>query len=83
MPAAPLRPAKDHVPRRSPFPIELTIEEEQELQSTARQYTAPYRDVIRARIILYAAQGARNDDPVVAKLAWRGRRQAASSNVAL
>lgn len=58
----PLWSAKDLVPRRSPFPIELTTEEEQELQSMARRYTSPYRDVIRAKIILYAAQGARNDE---------------------
>ncbi len=28
----------------------------------ARRYTAPYRDVVRARIVLYAAQGLRNDE---------------------
>jgi transposase-like protein len=50
------------VPRRRPYPIKLTAEEEQELQSMARRYTSPYRDVIRAKIILYAAQGARNDE---------------------
>jgi transposase len=50
------------VPRRSPFLIELTTEEEQELRRMARRYRAPYRDVIRAKIVLYAAQGARNDE---------------------
>jgi hypothetical protein len=53
---------KDIVPRRSPFPIELTTEEDQELRRMARRYSSPYRDVIRAKIILYAAQGARNDE---------------------
>jgi transposase len=62
MPAAPFWSAKDPVSRKSPFPIKLTAEEEQELQSMARRYTSPYRDVIRAKIILYAAQGARNDE---------------------
>ena len=27
----------------------------------ARRYTSPYRDVIRARIVLYAAQGLPNE----------------------
>ena len=27
----------------------------------ARKYTSPYRDVLRARIVLYAAQGLSND----------------------
>ena len=27
----------------------------------ARRYTSPYRDVVRARIVLYAAEGLRND----------------------
>jgi transposase len=55
------------MPRRSPFQIDLTAEEEESLQATARQYTSPYRDVIRAKIILYAAQGLRNDE-IAAKL---------------
>ena len=28
----------------------------------AHRYTAPYREVVRARIVLYAAQGLRNDE---------------------
>jgi len=28
----------------------------------ARKYTSPYRDVIRARIVLYAAEGFGNDE---------------------
>ena len=42
---------------RGPKPkyiIELTTEEEQELRRLARSYTAPYREVIRTRIILAA-----------------------------
>ncbi len=48
--------------RRSPYRIELTTEEERELRSVARAYTSPYRDVVRARIILHAAAGLRNDE---------------------
>jgi transposase len=32
------------------------------LQAIARKYTSPYRDVIRAKIVLYAAQGMGNDE---------------------
>ncbi len=49
------------MPRKSPYPIRLTQEERRELQGIARKYTLPYRDVIRAKIILYAAMGLAND----------------------
>lgn len=50
------------MPRQSPFSITLTAADEARLQHTARQYTSPYRDVIRAKIVLYAAQGLSNDE---------------------
>jgi len=49
------------MPRKSPFIVQLTAEERRELESVARQYTSPYCDVVRARIILLAAQGLSND----------------------
>jgi len=49
------------VPRPSPFTIVLTGDEQNELETRARRYTAPYRDVIRAKIVLLAAQGLSND----------------------
>ena len=49
------------MPRKSPFIIQLTVEERRELESVARQYTSPYCDVVRARIILMAADGLSND----------------------
>jgi transposase len=49
------------MPRRSPFVVELTQQERQELESRVRKYTSPYRDVIRAKIVLLAAQGLSND----------------------
>jgi Winged helix-turn helix len=49
------------MPRTSPFNIELSEEELRELEQRARKYTSPYRDVIRAKIILLAAGGLRND----------------------
>ena len=50
------------MPRESPFLIELTEEERQELESRVRKYTSPYRDVIRAKIILLSAESLANDD---------------------
>jgi transposase len=47
--------------RSSPFHIVLTSKEQEKLAIRARKYTSPYRDVIRAKIILFAAQGLPND----------------------
>jgi hypothetical protein len=49
------------MPRTSPFAIELTSQERRELLSRSRRYTSPYRDVIRAKIVLLASQGLSND----------------------
>jgi hypothetical protein len=49
------------MPGRSPFIVHLTAEERRELESVARQYTSPYCDVVRARIILMAAENLSND----------------------
>lgn len=49
------------MPRSSPFVIELTGQERRERLSRSRQYTSPYRDVIRAKIVLMASQGRGND----------------------
>jgi transposase len=48
------------MPRESPSQIKLTAEERRILQERARKYTLPYRDVVRARMILLAAQGLEN-----------------------
>jgi len=50
------------MPRKSPNVIELTPAERRELEAEARRYTSPYRDVVRAKIILYAAEGLGNDE---------------------
>jgi transposase len=50
------------MPRTSPYRIKLTREEKQRLETVARRYTSPYRDVIRAKIVLYAAKGLANDE---------------------
>ena len=49
------------MPRHSPYAVVLTDEEEQRLRETARKYTSPYCDVLRAKIILMAADGLAND----------------------
>jgi transposase len=49
------------MPRRSPFLIELTQQERSELESRARKYTSPYRSVIRAKIVLLAAENLSNE----------------------
>jgi len=49
------------MPRHSPFVVELERAERDELEARARRYTSPYRDVIRAKIVLLAAQGLSND----------------------
>ena len=46
----------------SPFEIVLTAEERRELERRARSYTASYAQVVRARIVLFAAEGMANVD---------------------
>jgi hypothetical protein len=48
------------MPRKSPYTIKLTREEREILEQRSRRYTLPYRDVIRAKIILLAAEGLEN-----------------------
>ena len=49
------------MPRKSPYVIDLSKEERAELEVRSREYTLPYRDVVRARIVLLASQGLGND----------------------
>src|SRR3954454_14260852 len=51
---------KDHMPVSSPFVIVLTEPERRELSRRARSTRTPYRDRIRARIVLAAADGGPN-----------------------
>ena len=50
-----------HMPQTSPYKIVLSDEEYATLSSRSRQYTLPYYQVIRAKMILLAAQGEPND----------------------
>ena len=49
------------MPRKSPYTIVLRPDERCELESRAAKYTLPYIQVIRARMILYAAEGLSNN----------------------
>jgi transposase len=48
--------------RTSPLTVTLTRQERAELEARARRYSLPYRDVVRARIILLAADGVPVDE---------------------
>jgi hypothetical protein len=50
------------MPRMSPFCIVLSASEKNELGNRSTKYTLPYCDVIRAKMILYAAEGWSNDE---------------------
>ena len=50
------------MPRKSPHQINLSLEERGILESRARKYTLPYFMVLRARMILLAAEGRSNDE---------------------
>jgi hypothetical protein len=49
------------MPRRSPYTIVLRHEERRKLEARAAKYTLPYFEVVRARMILHAADGLSND----------------------
>ncbi len=53
------------MPRKSPFRIELSSDESAELIRRASKYTLPYFEVIRAKMILMAANGMDNDQIAV------------------
>ena len=49
------------MPRESPFKILLTAAEERELERRVAKYTLPYFQVLRAKMILMAAENLSND----------------------
>ena len=50
-----------HMPRKSPFSIVLSKQERRALEGQVRRYTSSYCGVIRAKIVLLAAEGLGND----------------------
>jgi len=45
---------------KSPHEVALTEEQRRELERRAAAYSGPHRDVVRAKAILYAAEGMSN-----------------------
>lgn len=50
------------MPRRSPYTVVLSEEEKQVLSARSAKYTLPYFEVLRAKMILLAAEGFSNDE---------------------
>lgn len=50
------------MPRQSPFTIVLSAQERAELERRTTHYTLPYIVVVRAKMILMAADGLGNDE---------------------
>src|SRR5688572_12399461 len=58
------------MPRCSPYSISLAAAERRELEARAGKYTLPYFQVLRAKMILHAADGLSNDQ-IAARLDTR------------
>ena len=58
------------MPRKSPFHIELSVDESAELNRRATRSTLPDFEVVRATMILMAAEGMDNDE-IAARLDTR------------
>jgi hypothetical protein len=58
------------MPRESPFRIVLSPDESAELSRRAVKYTLPYFEVVRAKMILMAAEGMDNHE-IAARLDTR------------
>lgn len=56
------------MPTQSPYRIELTKEQRAILDERARAHTAPYWEVVRARIVLLAAEGSSSNKGIAARL---------------
>ena len=49
------------MPRRSLFVIRLAEQERDELEARCEEYVSPYRDVMRAKVVLLASQALGSD----------------------
>jgi transposase len=66
--------------RTSPFTVVLTAQQRSELEERARAYSLPYRDVVRARMILLAADGVPVDEIALRtdtrrEVVWKWRKR--------
>lgn len=48
------------MPRKSPYSLNLSPVERKSLETVSRSYTSPYRDVVRAKVVLLATEGWSN-----------------------
>ena len=48
------------MPRNSPYKVFLELKEKERLEAITRKYTSPYCDIMRAKVILLAADGLSN-----------------------
>jgi hypothetical protein len=49
------------MPQVSPNVVVLSVEERTSLEATARRYTASHAEVVRAKLVLLAAEGLENE----------------------
>ena len=63
------------MPRASPFRIVLSRDEARELTRRANKYTWPYYQVVRAKMILLAAEGWGNDEIAAIRVGRQHQRQ--------
>lgn len=50
------------MPKKSPYAINLSPDERKTLEKISRSYTSPYFEVVRAKVILFAAKNMDNKD---------------------
>ncbi len=70
------------MPRSSPYHITLSKAEADELSRRAAKYTLPYFQVVRAKIVLLAAQGLSNYE-ITTRLDTPGKSSASGASVSL
>ncbi|HLE31447.1 MAG TPA: helix-turn-helix domain-containing protein [Bacteroidota bacterium] len=67
-------------PRESPYRIVLSPEERSELVRRAMKYTSPYYHILRAKMILLAAEGFSTDEiatllDIRREIVWKWRKR--------
>lgn len=68
------------MPKESPYRIDLSPEERSELMRRAAKYSLPYFHVVRAKMILLAAEGLSTDEIAVRldirrEIVWKWRKR--------
>lgn len=68
------------MPKSSPYQIDLSPEERNELTRRAAKYSLPYYYVVRAKMILLAAEGLSTDEiatrlDIRREIVWKWRRR--------